>query len=621
MALFIKFPDFQAIKGKLVFRFWITFLSVLPLIEASYDVLFEGIEDREILTLIEEISQLEKLKDSSPSTVMGLKKRAEADIAVIRQALHSLAFYGTKIDFTIQEEGSKVHVAIDLGPKYPLAAFNIRYIQDNQEYTADELLDAPIDLCQLNIELGAAALPETILLGEDSLLDELNLRGYAFAEIKKRDVFVDQKNHNVIVWIVVDLGPRSYFGPVTFKGLERVNQSFFFRKLRWMEGALYNPTQIEKTQEALELSGLFRSVNISLADNPIEGDLIPIEISVLEAKQRSIGFGVNFTTQLGPGGMLEWEDRNILGDGEKLSFRADIWEKLQNGLLSYTIPDFIRQDQNLTWLVDYHYERNKSFIENTTSISGIIERKLTEKFRFSYGGMYKYLRSQRSARDGIFDLVKIPLQLRWNNVDSLLDPTHGGTIQLKAVPTMQIFSPQFAYTINTFTGTYYQPLNECKSTVFASKFMFGNILGASKHDIPAPERFYAGSENTLRGYRYMTVSPLGKRHHKPIGGRSLLIYSLELRTQPIKDFGIVYFYDIGNVYRGAYPEFNSGMLQSLGLGIRYYTPIGPLRLDFAVPLNRRSVMEIKEGDYSDRKKHRHMIDNPLELYFSIGQSF
>ena len=150
------------------------------------------------------------------------------------------------------------------------------------------------------------------------MLDCLNVQGYAFASIKKRDVFADKKARNVIVCIVVDIGPLTYFGPTQIKGLERVHGNFFFKKLRWQAGELYNPKKIEKTQEALELSGLFRSVNITQSENPVEGNLLPLEISVLEGKQRSIGFGLNYTTALGFGLAAEWENRNSPGRGAKI---------------------------------------------------------------------------------------------------------------------------------------------------------------------------------------------------------------------------------------------------------------------------------------------------------------
>ncbi|MBS4163654.1 Uncharacterized protein PRO82_000957 [Candidatus Protochlamydia amoebophila] len=566
-----------------------------------YEVYFEGIQDQEAISLLESVSQLVKLKNSPPATITGIRRRAESDLSDLTLAMQSLAYYEAKVSFQVAEDGSSVTIQVIPGPIYPLEAFIIRYFQMGEEL--DSALTSFPSLCELKINLGERALPEVILTAEDILLDKLNLQGYAFAKIRKRDVFADLKKDVVVVLLEVEIGPLTYFGPIKINGCDRVKKSFFYKKLHWNQGELYDPKKLEKTQEALELSGLFSSINISPAQEPIQGNLLPLEINVLEAKQRSMGFGVNYTTQFGPGITAEWEDRNIAGEGQKVSFRTDIWEKLQDARISYLIPDYRRQNQNLVWLLDYNHERTKAFTEKALSVSATIERKLSDQLRVSYGLMYKLLRSERSERNGTFDLFKIPLQLQWANVDSLLDPTKGAAVQLRIIPSVQFISPFFAYSINSLTTSLYQALTKNKKHVFAVKLMFGTILGASKHDIPPPERFYAGAENALRGYRYLTVSPIG-REHKPLGGRSLFIYSLELRSKLTKNFGLVTFYEIGNVFQNYYPNFRKKFLQSIGLGTRYYTPIGPLRLDFAVPINRR--------------KH---IDNAFEVYFSIGQSF
>lgn len=566
----------------------------------SYEVFFKGIEeDSKVLEVILASSQLEKLKDSPPNTMLAFKRRAENDIENIILALHSQAYYDAHVDFHI-ENSESVIVNIQTGPIYPIASFNIRYFQNGEEVCDENFLHC-VRLKDLSINIGDPALPETILNAEDHLLDQLNFEGYALAYIKKRDVFADQEAKNVIVWMQVEIGPLSYFGPLSIKGTERVNESFFTKKLRWTPGERYNPKSIEETQEALELSGLFRSVNITYDKDKIDGNLLPMEISVHEGKQRTLGFGLSYMTSWGPGISTDWEDRNIFGNGEKLSFRSDISQKLQEGSLTYLIPDFKQQNQNLIYSADFIRKRTKSFIENNFSISATIERKINDRLRFSYGGMYKRLRSQRSDFNGTFDLLKVPFQLRWSTIDSILEPTTGVTFQFKTIPSLQITAPYFAYVINTFTGTSYFSLTKDKRHVFASKFMIGSIVGATKHEIPPPERFYAGSDSTLRGYRFETVSPL--KNEKPIGGRSMLIYSLELRNRIGENFGLVWFYDVGNVYGDSIPNLKEGLLQSVGLGIRYYTPIGPLRLDIAFPLNKRC------------------IDHSLEAYFSIGQSF
>jgi len=147
------------------------------------------------------------------------------------------------------------------------------------------------------------------------------------------------------------------------------------------------------------------------------------------------------------------------------------------------------------------------------------------------------------------------------------------------------------------------PLLGCKSTVLAGKVKWGSIFGASTTALPPPERMYAGSSQTLRGYAFETVSPL-REDGKPAGGRSLMVYSFELRQRITKTWGGVAFYEIGNVYATPTPEFNFKQLQSAGFGIRYYTAVGPLRFDMAFPFNRRKN-----------------LDAAFQIYFSIGQTF
>lgn len=565
----------------------------------SYEVEFQGVKDETTLKLIRSASQLEKLKNSPPATLIGLKRRAEADVTNIISALHSLAYYDAKVETQIKNEGNLVQISIQEGIRYPFGDFIIHYTLNGDKCSPP--VEIPLD--KLKIHLKEPALPEAILNAEDILLDELNLHGYAFASISKKDVIVDQDKHAVTVVFDVETGPLTYFGPLTISGQDRVLKSFFYKKLRWQEGDIYDPKKVQKTQEALELSGLFKSVNITHTEQNRNSNVIPFRMDVVEAKQRSIGFGVSYNTWLGAGVMSEWEDRNVFGEGQKLSFRAEIWQIRQEGKLTYVIPEYKDRNQNLIWTLDYHHDTIKAFTDSTLSISAILERKLTKNLRVSYGGMYKLIRSEDSTFNGTFDLIQIPLQVRWNNIDNLFEPTEGFNLSLKSTPSLQFVAPTFAYCSNLFTGSYYQPLTKNKRHILAMKLMVGSIFGASQYDIPPPERFYAGSENALRGYKYLTVSPLNEKH-KPIGGRSLFIYSLELRNRVGKNFGLVAFYEIGNVFKNPYPNFDEQWLQSAGLGFRYYTPIGPLRLDVAIPLNRR-----------------HHVDGPFQIYFSIGQAF
>lgn len=571
----------------------------------AYQVIIEGVEDPSLAELIHAVSDLEKLKNRPPGSVLALKRRIERDLKNIRKALDSRAYYGANLSFTVEEKGDRVRLHVTLGPSYPLRAFRIRYFHEGKEWDPDTTPPdsfTPPTLGALRLELGALATPETILRAEDLLLDALNLQGYPFATILKRDVFLDQEAHDVLVWMMVETGPLARFGSVRIEGNERTRRTFFEKKLRWHEGDIYSPLAIEKTQEALELSGLFKSVSLNYDSQLSTQGTLPLTISVMEAKQRTIGFGVNYMTSLGPGLTGEWEDRNSRGLGERFGLKASLWVKKQEGTLAYRIPDFLKEHQNLILYSSFRHEQTKAFTQHTLSVGGTIDRKINRFLQFSYGTLFKLLHSQHSEQNGVFDLVEFPLEARWNRTNNLLDPTRGETLLLKVVPSFQVRSPNFFYTVSSITGTYHVPLTQDETHVLATKMILGSIVGASKNEIPPPERFYGGSESTFRGYRYLTVSPLG-RHDKVLGGRSLFLISAEWRMRLKENLGMVLFYDGGNVYHGPVPFSEHRFLQSTGLGIRYYTPVGPLRLDFAFPLNPRK------------------IDHRLEVYFSIGQAF
>jgi translocation and assembly module TamA len=581
------------------------YLSSFPLFADSinYDVRFEGVRDKEILDILHTVSQLVTLQDSPPSTVAALRRRADGDIPQLIHGLRTFGYYNGKVDIQVDTTQTPAHVivAIDTGPIYPLAQFQL--LTDPSATEACDLDMAAIDLKEIGITLHSPALPSTIMNAETSLLRLLMQRGYPLANITKRDVVADQAEKALSVTLYVDSGPHAYFGPLSITGCTSVDLSLIRDKITWATGDSYDLLLVEQTQAALEECGLFSSVTITHAEECDELGLLPIDICVLESYHRTIGFGASYTTQLGLGITAEWEHRNWHSLGQKIALQTQLWQRLQAGRFLYLIPDFYCRGQNLIWLTEAEHVTTRGFTEAFISFSGILNRRINETTEISYGAALKELHSANSDNNRTFLLLKTPLQLKWNIANDLLNPTSGGILNLKLIPTAQFLSPQISYMIATLIGSTYLPLNSDSSFVLATKLSLGSIIGASRISIPPPERFYAGSENTLRGYNYLTVSPLNK-DNKPIGGRSLLIYTFEPRWRIDEEFGLVAFYEVGNVYNDPTPQLALKQLQSIGVGLRYHTAIGPLRLDVAVPLNRRRG-----------------IDSSFQLYFSIGQAF
>jgi len=565
----------------------------------SYIVDFKGVKSEEVLNAVKSISQLLYLQEIPPISKASLQRRAEADIPNIIKALHSFSFYNATVLLNIDFDQNPVSIVfeINVGASYSFGGFTL--LQANKE---SKFPLSSLNPKELGLHIYQKALPKDILQAEETLLSLMEKAGYPFARIEKREVLVDQQKGQVFVNLTVDEGPFCLFGKVTIFGNESVSDAFIKKKLQWKENHIYNPERLERTENALEQTGLFNSITIekgALQDERI----LPIQIHVEEAKQRSIGIGAGYATQRGIGGAFEWEHRNVRHMGEKLSLKTNIWRQLQEGTLTYVIPDFQKKRRDLRLMFDYEHERTRGYSQIFYSVSAILEKLVNEQIRISYGVMYKYLHDTRSDNNRGFNLLKIPFQLRFNNTNNLLDPTVGFSFNFKMIPSLQTFTPQFFYTINTLIGTFYLPLTDNHRLSFADKVTFGTIIGATHHAIPPSERFYAGSENLLRGYHYLTVSPLN-HHNKPVGGRSMLINSWEIRFRKSETLGFCLFYEAGNVFESYLPDFSCRILQSCGVGFRYYTPVGPIRADLAFPLNRRK-----------------QLDGPFQFYMSIGQAF
>ncbi len=562
--------------------------------EVCYDVHFHGKLTKETVAILKSASRLVSLEEYPPATITALKRRADADLSNLSQGLQSLGYYRPNIEIAIDEcnDPVQVNIMVDPGPIYRFACFDIVGLDDEE-----------IDIRDLGVLIGKPALPKIIIDAEITLMDLVARLGYPLAEITSKEIIADECEATIHVTVNLDSGPLCYFGGVIIEGIECVEPATILNKLAWGEGQLYCPDLIMRTQNCLEATGLFTSITITPMDELDEEGLLPILIEVSEAYHHTIGFGASYNTDLGPGVTADWEDRNVRGLGEKLSMRTDIWWRSQRGIITFLQPDCLMTNQNLLWVAEVEHEDVISFTDSYFSLSGLFERRVNENVQISYGGTFKHLDATRSDNNGTFNLLKAPFSIRWSNANNLMDPTRGHSLSYKIVPTQELGYPSRFYLLQTLIGTTYLSLNEDKRLVLALKAQFGSIVGASDKTIPPPERLYAGTENCLRGYRYLSVSPLSA-FGKPIGGRSLMVYSSELRFRVNDEFGGVVFYEIGNVYSYTLPTFFGKQLQSTGIGVRYNTPVGPLRMDIAFPLNPR----------------RH-IDNFCQVYFSIGQAF
>ncbi len=582
------------------------FLSVIPIALIAkgipYNVEFEGLDDSKALKSIKLASNLTSLKKRPPASINALRYRADSDIPELIKVLHAHGYYEAKVNIQIHEAYKTVQVVvmIEAGPRYKLESYEIHlYCQES----ATPNTCCYVSLEDIDIELNRPAIAEWLLNSEQKLMQRLAECGYPLAKIENRDCIVDGNSKTVRIKLDVKTGEKATFGPTSIAGNRRVKPLYIEQKLDWKEGQPYDNREIEKTQKTLIDSGLFSSVLITHEESLDSNGELPLKIEVHETRHRKINLGVSYQTVFGPGLTFGWANYNVGGMGRTLSFQGDITHISQTGVAYYLHPNFNRLGQDMIAQAEAAHESlSKAYSMRSYNILDRFERTISKKLRVGLGFKGERLFVTDSAQNGNFWLFEIPFYLRWSTANSLLNPTRGMTLEYTATPAIDLAIPKDIYLTQQFTGAFYQPLDEKERVVLAEKVTYGFILSNGLAAIPLCKRFLGGSEEDLRGYRYQTVSPLD--HEKPIGGRSAIYLTVETRFRVTESIGLVPFIDLGSVYRTALPTIHEKWYKSAGLGLRFFTSMGPFRLDIAFPLDRR-----KE------------FDPAYKILVSIGQMF
>ena len=304
----------------------------------------------------------------------------------------------------------------------------------------------------------------------------------------------------------------------------------------------------------------------------------------------------------GPGVKFTWENRNLFGRGEKLGFLFNLSEDITTVESVFKKPEFLIDKQTLRFSVDKSREDSDAYLSDSYSGSVFLNREVTEKLDLSGGLGFKSSEVEQLDEVNSFSLLSMPLYLDLDMSDDLLDPTRGGRLSVKLVPYYEPSDESLFYNKVLVSYRHYLKLTDKPLSILAGSITVGMIKGADRNDIPADERFYAGGGGSVRGYPYQTVGPLSGT--TPIGGKALLEMSVEARIKITKSLGLVLFMDGGSAFTEKPFKNEEDILWGAGVGLRYYTPIGPLRFDVALPLDKRDA-----------------VDDSFQIYISIGQAF
>ena len=565
----------------------------------DYVVIFEGLPDGKTKEILEQVAEIRTLADKPPTSFSRLRRRALGDVPRLLQTLRARGNYQAKVDVEIDRDTSPITVTylFEPGPVYELNKVTIEL----KPPTEDEI-DLPSPK-KLNLRKGKRASSIKVIEAEAELLERVKKQGFANAELGPRTVVVDHNTALMDITFSLNPGPIVFFGKTAVIGNTEVESRFIRRLLEWKPGRLVTPERLQTTQLNLIETGLFNSVRIETGKEADEQGRVPIRIEVKEAKHRTIEAGARYRTDEGFGGSLGWEHRNLLGTGEQLGFELDGSQIGWHLKGEAREPDFLKRRQALVIGAEIAIENTEAFDSRSIGASVGLERTVGKGMDLAAGAAFRALTVEQDGDEESFGLLSFPASFSWDHSNNALDPSKGGRLSIQNEPFVDVFGNDVAFNKTSVAYARYVRLKKQKPRlILAGRAKAGFLFGAKRNNVPADERFYAGGGGSVRGFRFQEAGELDDDDN-PIGGRSLFETAVELRAQFNDTIGAALFADSGAAFGSTLPDFEEDLRIGVGGGLRYFSPIGPIRLDVGVPLDRRDS------------------DDAFQIYVSIGQAF
>ncbi len=606
----------------------------------NYGVQINGLDaaddetDVDLAAVFDNLSTLEDA-DGEAANIAMLSARVTEDSALLQRILRAEGWYQaavtTRIDRSEAANGQPLLAVLDV-------AVGDRYV------FSDIVLDAqptqPVDLIERNfaLKVGEPIIAARVQGAEAQVAVALPEQGYPFVDVGQRDILLDPETADGVYTLPIDTGPRALFGGFTTSGNLAFDAEHVDVLARFERGELYDSRKVDDLRQALIATGLLSTVSVvpertgevaavDVDGIPVEGtQYVTVAVEQEAGPPRTIAGSAGFGT--GQGVRLEgsWSHRNLFPPEGALIGSVIAGTQEQGAGVTFRRSNAGRRDRTVEAGLNVLRQQFDAFDALTGRLGGLISYSSTpiwqKRFTYAYGAEVlasieeDFDLALGERVDRTYFIGALTGQVGFDTSDSLLNPTEGFRITALVQPEGSLqdgFSPYVRGVVN---GSAYFPVGN--SLVLAGRVRVGTVQGVDREDIAPSRRFYAGGGGSVRGFGFQDLGPQVLEPNpsfditdpeetadefllRPIGGLSVNELAAEVRYR-FGDFGVVGFVDAGQVYEGSTPDF-SGLRYGVGVGARYYTNFGPLRVDIATPIDRQ------EGE------------SLINLYISIGQAF
>ncbi|WP_410482800.1 autotransporter assembly complex protein TamA [Sphingomonas sp. A2-49] len=582
--------------------------------QIRYVTRLKGLEKLDLAGQFKALSALEEGKGKAANATQ-VAARAREDEALAVRLMKSLGYYdGTAISLieTVPDASDATRpgrllatVTATPGRLYTLSSVTI----DAPAVTPPDLLTR-----NLPLRVGDPIEAARIQGAEANVSLVLPQQGYPFVKVGERDILLDDQSAKATgaYTLPVDTGPRSRFGNLVTTGDPVFGIDHLNVFPRFDDGDLYDSRKTDDLRDALVATGLFSSVAVEPQrtgrTNPDGTEAVDLLVRQTKGPARSLAGSAGYSTGQGFKAEGSWTHRNLFPPEGALIGTIVAGTQEQGISGTFRRSNAGRRDRTFTALASANHSNYDAFDAFTGTLSARWSYDSTpiwqKRFTYYYGGelvgtnesVYDFGRGESVRRT--YGIAALPGQVQWDTSDSLLNPTRGYRLRLNLSPEGSVSGGFKPYVRTMIEATYYYPVSP--SLVIAGRARAGSIQGIARDDLAPSRRYYGGGGGSVRGYGFQRLGPFDPQGN-PVGGRSLNEFALEARYR-FGNFGIVPFLDAGNSYESSLPK-GSDLKMGAGIGGRFYTNFGPMRIDVATPLNPRPG------------------DGKVALYISIGQAF
>lgn len=493
-----------------------------------------------------------------------------------RKAAQALGYYQPQIDSEVKG-GKTPRLILTIDPGEPVHLRNVTLRVDGPAAS----------LKSFRLPDNAALKPGAVLNHgryEDAkrlIQNQASRYGFFSGRFVSQKLRVDPQAGIADIELIYDSGPRYTLGPVHFEGDTPIDEDLLQRMVPFKAGTAYDSELIAELNQALQSSGYFEGVRVDAAPSAATDNVIPVAVKLDTRKPRTMGLGLGFSTDVGPRAKANWTRHWVNAQGHSYGWETEVSAPRQNVGLWYDVPLDPPLTDKMRYAGGYQYEE----LADTDTLSKLLTVGPEWHSKLSSGWQrvvsLKWQREEYRLGDdsGLSTLLMPGLSYSYLRSDNRIDPHNGYRLQFDT----KVAKEGLGSDNNLVYGT---AMVKGLTTVFdkhrlLARAQVGGSATNGYRSIPPSLRFFAGGDQSVRGYDYQSLSPENSEGDR-IGGRYMIAGSLEYQYSIAEKWRVATFVDQGN-------SFNSLELPSLktgvGVGVRWVSPVGPIRLDLAHALD------------------------------------